>query len=77
MQSEATSEKIVRSVLTLGRDLGLDVVAEGVEDMVLAECLGSFGCILGQGYGFARALAYDAAEVFLANSISQALQKSA
>jgi len=77
MQSEATSEKIVRSVLTLGRDLGLDVVAEGVEDMVLAECLGGFGCVLGQGYGFARALPFDAADAFLAKSISQTVQKSA
>jgi c-di-GMP-specific phosphodiesterase len=69
MKSELSSEKIVRSILTLGRDLGLDVVAEGVEDMDLADRLGGMGCHMGQGWGFAKALKPAEAEVFLAESL--------
>ncbi|MDI7774805.1 bifunctional diguanylate cyclase/phosphodiesterase [Asticcacaulis sp. EMRT-3] len=69
---EESSEKIVRAILTLGRDLGLDVVAEGVEDMALASQLYGLGCGLGQGYGFARALKAQDAEAFLVASLAQA-----
>ena len=71
MRAEVSSEKIVRSILTLGRDLGLDVVAEGVEDMALAERLLALGCHMGQGYGFAKALKATEAEAYLAQSLGQ------
>ena len=50
------SAKIVRSVATLGRDLGLEVVAEGVETLSVARQLHGLGCVYGQGYGYAPAL---------------------
>ena len=77
MGSEASSEKIVRSILTLGRDLGLDVVAEGVETMDLAARLDALGCQMGQGYGFAKALKLAEAEAFLAASLRQTAALSA
>ncbi len=70
MGLEQSSEKIVRSILTLGRDLGLDVVAEGVEDMELADWLRDMGCDMGQGWGFAKALKPAEAETFLAQSLA-------
>ena len=69
MKTEVSSEKIVRSILTLGRDLSLDVVAEGVEDLGLADRLAALGCQMGQGWGFAKALKPAEAEAFLANSL--------
>jgi c-di-GMP-specific phosphodiesterase len=69
LKTDESSEKIVRAILTLGRDFGLDVVAEGVEDMTLAEQLNMLGCHLGQGYGFAKALKPNEAEAFLAASL--------
>ena len=48
----ATNEKdafIVRSTVTLGRDLGLKIVAEGVEDELTAGLLERLGCDLIQG----------------------------
>ena len=71
LSREESSEKIVRAILRLGRDLGLDVVAEGVEDMALARRLCDLGCGLGQGYGFARALRPADAEQFLIASLAQ------
>ncbi len=76
MKTEASSEKIVRSILTLGRDLGLDVVAEGVEDMGLAERLSSLGCEMGQGWGFAKALTPAEAEAYLVASLENGDMRS-
>ena len=42
------------AILALGQRLGLDVVAEGVEDAGQMERLVALGCRLGQGYHFAR-----------------------
>ncbi|HET9654095.1 MAG TPA: EAL domain-containing protein [Kineosporiaceae bacterium] len=44
---------VVRSVLDLGRHLGLDVVAEGIGDETARRTLMDLGCRLGQGYRFA------------------------
>jgi PAS domain S-box-containing protein/diguanylate cyclase (GGDEF)-like protein len=43
---------IVRSIIDLGRSLGLDVVAEGVEDEAQRTLLAAMGCPIGQGYLF-------------------------
>jgi predicted signal transduction protein with EAL and GGDEF domain len=40
---------VVRSILDLGRHLGLDVVAEGVSDVAAREALLDLGCRCGQG----------------------------
>jgi EAL domain-containing protein (putative c-di-GMP-specific phosphodiesterase class I) len=41
---------IVRSTISLGHDLGLSVIAEGVEDEMTLERLAMLGCDLAQGY---------------------------
>ncbi|MFK7917092.1 MAG: EAL domain-containing protein [Ilumatobacter sp.] len=51
------SEAIVVSVCELAHRLGLEAVAEGVEDQELADLMGSFGYDLLQGYHFARPMA--------------------
>jgi diguanylate cyclase (GGDEF)-like protein/PAS domain S-box-containing protein len=48
---------IVRSTSDLGHNLGLKVVAEGVEDERTLELLGSYGCDGAQGYHIARPMA--------------------
>jgi diguanylate cyclase (GGDEF)-like protein len=45
---------IVRAIIDLGRHLGLDVVAEGVEDAASWELLSSMRCDLVQGWHLAR-----------------------
>ncbi len=58
----------MRSVVNLGRDLDLEVVAEGVENAVMARHLLSIGCDYGQGFGYAPALSPQEAEVYLNES---------
>ncbi len=48
--------KIVQSILVLGKALGIDVVAEGVETQEQADLLRRLGCERAQGYFFARPL---------------------
>lgn len=70
MTQDEGSSKIVRSVVALGRDLSLEVVAEGVENAGLASQLMSVGCHYGQGFGYAPALAAQEAEVYLNESLA-------
>jgi len=51
----------VPSVLRLGRDLSLSVVAEGVETVEQLVLLRNSGCTLGQGHLFSPALELEAA----------------
>ena len=48
------SEKIVGSIVALGRGLEMEVVAEGVETTEQRTGLQALGCWLGQGYLFSR-----------------------
>ncbi len=45
---------LVRAVVSLGRELGIGVVAEGIENEEQREKLASQGCRLAQGYLFGR-----------------------
>lgn len=65
MGGNAGSAKIVRSVVKLGQDLDLEVVAEGVENAEMAAALQALGCDYGQGFGYAPALSPQEAEVYL------------
>ena len=49
---------IVASVIQLAHDLGLQVVAEGVESTALWDALAELGCDVAQGYGIAMPMAY-------------------
>jgi diguanylate cyclase (GGDEF)-like protein len=54
MALDNTSRSIVRSVVRLGRVLGMDVVAEGVENEREATMMKKFGCTELQGYYFSK-----------------------
>jgi c-di-GMP-specific phosphodiesterase len=70
MDKDEGSAKIVKSVVNLGRDLSLEVVAEGVENADLARRLLENGCHYGQGFGYAPALPAQEAEVYLNESLA-------
>jgi EAL domain-containing protein (putative c-di-GMP-specific phosphodiesterase class I) len=57
---------IVRGLLDLGRTLGLETVAEGVELEAQRDALRAHGCDLAQGYLLARPMTPEAAEALLA-----------
>ena len=57
MDHDVDDAKIVRSVIDLGHNLGLKVVAEGVETAKIWKLLEALGCDEGQGYLIARPMA--------------------
>ncbi len=54
--SNAVSQSIVRMLVTLGRELGVDIIAEGLETVESANLLRDLGCRLAQGYQFFKPL---------------------
>jgi EAL domain-containing protein (putative c-di-GMP-specific phosphodiesterase class I) len=59
------SRTIVQSVVSIGRGLGMDIVAEGVETEFEAVTMAKLGCNELQGYYFSKPLAADEVVAFL------------
>lgn len=51
---DQNADSVIRAILALAAELGLHVIAEGVEENRQAVHLNSRGCAYGQGYGYAR-----------------------
>jgi len=61
IESDAEKLEIVRTIITLAHNLGLEVIAEGIETREQMFILRELGCELGQGYLFSRPLDAGAA----------------
>jgi diguanylate cyclase (GGDEF)-like protein/PAS domain S-box-containing protein len=60
---------IIRSIVWLAHNLGLRVIAEGIDDPAQIGTLRALGCEYGQGYYFARPLAPADAEALLSGAV--------
>ena len=65
---DANDAIIVRSTIELGHNMGLVVVAEGVEDEATLNLLRSFGCDMVQGFWLSRPVSPVEAEIWLRES---------
>ncbi len=65
MTTDTGDLAIVRAVISLAREFGLTVVAEGVESELTLELLEEMGCENGQGYLFSRPLPYERLEAWV------------
>ncbi len=63
---QANSRALIRSIAGLGRNLGLRVVAEGIEDADTLDELHELGCEVGQGYHISRPLTASGLQSWLA-----------
>jgi len=54
MELDANDTVIVRSTIALGQNLGMQVVAEGVENVEIWDLLGTLGCDASQGFYLSR-----------------------
>lgn len=52
--TEPSTAALVQGLLQLGRGMGLQVIAEGIEDLDQADWLLRHGCAMAQGYAFGR-----------------------
>ena len=63
MENDEEDATIVRSTITLGHNLGLEVVAEGIETRGAWDALADFGCDVGQGFFIGRPEPAEALDV--------------
>jgi diguanylate cyclase (GGDEF)-like protein/PAS domain S-box-containing protein len=77
MSADEDDATIVRSTIELGRNLGLEVVAEGVETADLWERLSDLGCTIAQGIFLSRPLPADELTAWLADRSGSAVGEPA
>jgi diguanylate cyclase (GGDEF)-like protein len=77
MLANANDGHITQSVIDLGHNLGLEVVAEGVEDQETWERLVAMGCDQGQGYYLSRPVPASELTSWLTHSPPEAAQSHA
>ena len=65
MESDPGNATIVQSTVDLGHNLGLEVVAEGVESAEVYNNLADLGCDYAQGYFLSKPLSPDKATLWL------------
>jgi EAL domain-containing protein (putative c-di-GMP-specific phosphodiesterase class I) len=68
MGDRGENSEIVRTIVTLARNLGIDVIAEGVETSEQLAQLTALGCGQVQGFLFSRPVANDAAAALVERS---------
>jgi c-di-GMP-related signal transduction protein len=68
----AESKELVRTILSMASNLGLGVIAEGIENLASVDLLRRLGCNFGQGFYFSRAVNAESAAAMLHEIISSA-----
>ncbi len=77
MDHDLKSEEIVRSIIMLGLNLHLEVVAEGIETEGQLKLLRAIGCSAGQGYLFSKPVKAKYGEKLLINGLPRNISKPA
>ncbi len=67
MEAHDGTAELVKTIVALGHNLGMNVVAEGIETVSQSAALRALRCDYGQGYLFAKPLTFDAASDLLRN----------
>jgi EAL domain-containing protein (putative c-di-GMP-specific phosphodiesterase class I) len=60
------SRELVRTIVTMGRNLNLDVIAEGIDEPAELDAVRDLGCTHGQGYLYSRPVPAEAFTAYLA-----------
>ncbi|MHC5741411.1 MAG: EAL domain-containing protein [Nostoc sp.] len=67
MHEGSRNYQVVETIITLSNQLGLEVIAEGIETQQQLQWLQQLGCEFGQGYFFFKPLAVDEIETLFIN----------
>jgi EAL domain-containing protein (putative c-di-GMP-specific phosphodiesterase class I)/GGDEF domain-containing protein len=75
IETDRDNSVVVKSIIDLGHNLGLNVVAEGVETANAKNLLRAFHCDEGQGFYFCRPIPADAMTKFLLNPPATVMER--
>ncbi|MBY4675509.1 sensor domain-containing protein [Marinobacterium arenosum] len=70
LQPDNRRELLVRTIIEMAHGLSLDVVAEGVENLMQVDQLSALGCDFAQGYHFSKPLTPEVFEIYLKDRAS-------
>jgi EAL domain-containing protein (putative c-di-GMP-specific phosphodiesterase class I) len=76
MTETSDNAEIVKTIVTLAHNLGMQAIAEGVETPDQCEKLRAIGCEFAQGYLFSRPIDRNAVLAMLADEIESEIQLS-
>jgi EAL domain-containing protein (putative c-di-GMP-specific phosphodiesterase class I) len=68
MTMDARGAAVIRSIVNLGAEIGVDVIAEGVETEEQFQLLSRLGCPMVQGYLLGRPMSAKQAQIVLRKS---------
>lgn len=71
MENNKESRQVVHTIISLGHNLDMDVVPEGIETVEQANELRSLGCQYAQGYFFSKPVTKTCAEALLESGVRQ------
>jgi predicted signal transduction protein with EAL and GGDEF domain len=74
LATDINNQKIVRSILLLAKSLGLETVAEGIEDQASLSLLREWGCDYGQGFAIHRPVPEPEFRRFLRSRVAAEFQ---
>ncbi|QLC22285.1 EAL domain-containing protein [Parasphingopyxis sp. CP4] len=77
VQDSSSDRILIRSTIELAHDLGLKVVAEGIEDEATLAILKELGCDVGQGYLIGKAMPQSDLEIMVREDRPLALGQAA
>ena len=70
IETNHDSREIIRTISSLSHQLGLRVIAEGIENQQQLDLIRSLDCEFGQGFFFSRAVSDENAEALLRNGLT-------
>jgi diguanylate cyclase (GGDEF)-like protein/PAS domain S-box-containing protein len=76
LELEGRNTEIVQTILTLACNLGMTVIAEGVENEAQLEQLKMLKCGSAQGFYFAKPMCFDDAKIFLNKKSGTSISKN-
>lgn len=70
MISDSSSLSLVKTIILLSENMGLETIAEGVETLEQAQLLASLKCHVAQGYYYGRPMSENALIEMLGTTVN-------
>ena len=77
MVTDKSNQVIVKSTIAMAHELGLKIVAEGIEDQQTMDLLMQYGCDIGQGWHISKPVSSEIFTAVWLDSVAEEQRLSA